>query len=149
MNRNLEQWLALYDESHRHPANILIHRIAVPVIVTSLTAFLAALPTPLPMWANWGVLAWLLTLPFYFRLSFHAGGWMTIVILPIALLAGVIAAFHNQALLLGLCALLFALAWVAQFVGHHIEGRRPAFFTDLQFLLIGPLWCLRRYVRID
>ena len=38
--------------------------------------------------------------------------------------------------------LLFVLAWVGQFIGHHIEGKRPAFANDLQFLLIGPLWIL-------
>jgi len=35
-----------------------------------------------------------------------------------------------------------ALAWIGQFVGHAVEGKRPSFFKDLQFLLIGPLWLL-------
>jgi uncharacterized membrane protein YGL010W len=37
---------------------------------------------------------------------------------------------------------LFVIAWIGQFVGHHIEGKKPSFFKDLQFLLIGPAWCL-------
>jgi uncharacterized membrane protein YGL010W len=37
---------------------------------------------------------------------------------------------------------IFAIAWVFQFIGHHLEGKRPSFFKDLQFLLIGPLWVL-------
>src|SRR5262249_2722390 len=37
---------------------------------------------------------------------------------------------------------VFVAAWIAQFVGHSIEGRKPSFFEDLQFLLIGPLWLL-------
>ena len=41
-----------------------------------------------------------------------------------------------------ICAVLFALAWLGQFIGHAIEGRRPSFFKDLPFLLIGPLWLL-------
>jgi Protein of unknown function (DUF962) len=28
---------------------------------------------------------------------------------------------------------------VGQFAGHAVEGGRPSFFKDLQFLLIGPL----------
>ena len=34
------------------------------------------------------------------------------------------------------------LAWIGQFIGHKIEGEKPSFFEDLQFLLIGPAWLL-------
>jgi uncharacterized membrane protein YGL010W len=37
---------------------------------------------------------------------------------------------------------IFVVAWIGQFVGHAVEGERPSFFKDLQFLLIGPLWLL-------
>ena len=37
---------------------------------------------------------------------------------------------------------IFIVAWIGQFVGHAVEGKRPSFFKDLQFLLIGPLWLL-------
>jgi uncharacterized membrane protein YGL010W len=37
---------------------------------------------------------------------------------------------------------VFVIAWIGQFIGHSIEGKRPSFFKDLQFLLIGPLWLL-------
>ena len=50
--------------------------------------------------------------------------------------------------LLGTGAAVFALAWAAQLVGHHFEGRRPSFLTDLVYLLVGPAWvmagCYRR-----
>jgi uncharacterized membrane protein YGL010W len=39
-------------------------------------------------------------------------------------------------------AVVFVLAWTGQFIGHVFEGRRPSFFKDLQFLLIGPAWLL-------
>jgi uncharacterized membrane protein YGL010W len=42
---------------------------------------------------------------------------------------------------------VFVVAWIAQFVGHHIEGRRPAFFTDLAYLLIGPAWIVAKIMR--
>ena len=38
--------------------------------------------------------------------------------------------------------IIFILAWIGQFIGHEIEGKKPSFFEDLQFLLIGPLWIL-------
>jgi uncharacterized membrane protein YGL010W len=37
---------------------------------------------------------------------------------------------------------IFVLAWIGQFIGHHVEGKKPSFFKDLQFLLIGPAWLL-------
>lgn len=37
---------------------------------------------------------------------------------------------------------LFVLAWMGQFVGHQIEGKKPSFFDDVRFLLIGPLFVL-------
>ena len=45
---------------------------------------------------------------------------------------------------------IFLFGWVLQFIGHHIEGAKPSFFKDLQFLLIGPLWLLADlYRRFD
>jgi uncharacterized membrane protein YGL010W len=40
--------------------------------------------------------------------------------------------------------LIFVVAWVGQFYGHHIEGKKPSFLKDLQFLLIGPAWVLEK-----
>ena len=37
---------------------------------------------------------------------------------------------------------IFIVAWIGQFIGHKIEGKKPSFFEDLQFLLIGPAWLL-------
>ena len=39
---------------------------------------------------------------------------------------------------------LFAIGWVFQFLGHLIEGNRPAFFQNPLYLLIGPWWLVRR-----
>ena len=39
---------------------------------------------------------------------------------------------------------LFVVGWVLQFVGHAIEGNSPAFFRNPVYLLIGPLWLVRR-----
>lgn len=41
-----------------------------------------------------------------------------------------------------LSLLIFVVAWIGQFVGHHIEGKKPSFVEDLQFLAVGPLWTL-------
>jgi len=42
---------------------------------------------------------------------------------------------------------LFVLAWIGQFIGHAIEKKRPSFFKDVQFLMIGPMWLLANVYR--
>jgi uncharacterized membrane protein YGL010W len=37
---------------------------------------------------------------------------------------------------------IFVVAWIGQFIGHKIEGKKPSFLEDVQFLLIGPAWLL-------
>ena len=38
--------------------------------------------------------------------------------------------------------LIFIISWILQFIGHKIEGKKPSFIKDIQFLLIGPAWLL-------
>ena len=49
--------------------------------------------------------------------------------------------------LLSLAIGVFVVAWIAQFIGHQIEGRRPSFLTDLTYLLIGPAWVVAKGLR--
>jgi uncharacterized membrane protein YGL010W len=39
---------------------------------------------------------------------------------------------------------IFVRAWIAQFVGHKVEGRKPSFFEDLQYLWVGPIFVLSK-----
>jgi uncharacterized membrane protein YGL010W len=39
---------------------------------------------------------------------------------------------------------IFVAAWIAQFVGHNIEGKKPSFLEDIQYLWIGPLFVLTK-----
>jgi uncharacterized membrane protein YGL010W len=41
----------------------------------------------------------------------------------------------------------FVAAWIAQFVGHKIEGKKPSFLTDMAYLLIGPAWIVAKLMR--
>ena len=49
---------------------------------------------------------------------------------------------NPQTGLLILSVSIFVIAWIGQFIGHKIEGAKPSFFEDLQYLLIGPAWLL-------
>ena len=43
---------------------------------------------------------------------------------------------------LAVAVAVFVVAWIGQFVGHAIERRKPSFFEDVKFLLVGPAWLL-------
>ena len=60
-----------------------------------------------------------------------------------------IQAGFGLSFLLWLAVGVFVVAWIAQFVGHSklFEGRKPSFFTDLRYLLIGPAWVLSKLYR--
>lgn len=74
---------------------------------------------------------------FYFKLSFKLSLAMIIVFATSAALSQALGAYVLQASIV-----IFFVAWIFQFVGHKLEGKKPSFFKDVQFLLIGPLWCL-------
>ncbi|RBH43470.1 hypothetical protein C3F00_039055, partial [Pseudomonas sp. MWU13-2860] len=113
----LEQWLQEYDLSHRHPVNIRIHKICVPAIVFALLGLLYSVPAPLnPAWL--AVAAGLL---FYWRLGRAALVAMAALCLPMLLALDIIARAGLP--LLWPALLLFAVAWVGQFIGHAIEGK--------------------------
>jgi len=39
--------------------------------------------------------------------------------------------------------ILFVGGWVLLFLGHRIEGNKPAFFQGPIYFLVGPLWVLK------
>jgi uncharacterized membrane protein YGL010W len=143
--RTLEQWLDEYSASHQSAANKLLHLICVPLIVLALMGMLSVLPFPGHLAAtvpglNWASLTALAAVAYYLRLSRALA--LGAVLVFIALL-GIVHGLAAVPLPLWLSSLvIFLLAWIGQFVGHALEGKRPSFFKDLQFLLIGPLWLL-------
>lgn len=141
LNKNIQQWLDAYGVSHQHPVNKAIHWICVPVILWTVLALLWPLhPAALP-WVNPASLLILVSLVFYWRLS----PTLALGMAMITALCVTIILWHqaNVALPLWQTALaLFVVAWVFQFIGHKIEGAKPSFFEDIQFLLIGPVWLL-------
>ncbi|HXQ31929.1 MAG TPA: Mpo1-like protein [Steroidobacteraceae bacterium] len=143
--RSLDTWLTEYGDSHRHPTNELLHVLCVPPIVIAVLGLLWSLPVPaairgLTPLANWASLAVLAGLAYYATLSLR----LALGMLPLlAIGLGLIAALDRLTVPLWQTSLaIFIVAWIGQFVGHAVEGKRPSFFKDVQFLLIGPLWLL-------
>lgn len=148
-SRSLQEWLALYDESHRNKTNKTIHFIAVPAIYFTVLGLLWAIPVPAAMAAipgcNWAVLALIPALLFYRSLSMP-------LMLGMAAFSGLCFAVLYYLSTAGLPVVwislgLFVVMWVLQFIGHAVEGKKPSFFRDLQFLLIGPAWIMAFLLR--
>lgn len=141
----IERLLDEYGESHRNPVNKLIHWICVPLIVWSLMGLLWSLETPprfgaAPVPLNWAVLVSVLAMLYYLAVSLPLAAGILAVFL---LMLGVLGWLEQTGLTLWKFSLaVFVIAWIGQFIGHLVEGRRPSFFKDLQFLLVGPLWLL-------
>lgn len=146
-NRRIHALLAEYGESHRNATNKLIHWIAVPAIFWTIVALLWAAPVPDAFAAvpylNWATLALLLTVIYYFALSWPlAIGMVLFTLLCFALIEAYLAAPLFGLPLWQFAIGVFVIAWVFQFIGHKIEGKKPSFFKDVQFLLIGPAWLM-------
>ena len=142
--RSLAQWIADYQVCHNHPTNRLIHHICVPAIMFSLLGLLWPINLPLDLglpdgFINVATLLVVLVLIYYFMLSWRIALGMLVLV---TLMLGAVLYLWQMGMLLEISLSVFVVAWLGQFIGHHIEGKRPSFFEDLRFLLIGPLWVL-------
>lgn len=132
VHRQIDTLLARYAESHRHHTNEIIHFICIPAIVFSLLGLLWALHPALALVVTAASLIYYLTLSVPFAFG------MLVMSAPMLWLLSVLPQEHIFAVSLG----VFVVAWIGQFVGHKIEGKKPSFFEDLRFLLIGPVFVL-------
>ena len=147
--KTLQQWFDEYAISHQNPKNKAIHYICVPAIFFSIIGLLMSLPTVflqsifswnLPIFINWASVVLIFVFIFYLRLSISMAFKM--------LVFSVVCLFFNfyisKIVTLWIFSIvIFALAWIGQFYGHKIEGQKPSFLKDLQFLMIGPAWVVR------
>ena len=132
-SRKVDELLAHYGESHRNPRNEVIHFIAIPVIMLSIVGLLFALH---PYVAYAFVAA---SMVYYARLSA-----VFLFSMAIISLMALVLVHAMGAQVLPVCAALFVGAWILQFIGHRIEGKKPSFFEDIQYLWVGPLFVLSR-----
>lgn len=134
--RRVDQLLSHYAQSHRHPVNETIHFVAIPVILLSLLGLLWSLHPAVAGAFVGASLAWYLTLslPFAVAMTVWGIGALTLV-------------WAMGPWRIELCVGLFVGAWILQFVGHRIEGRKPSFFEDLRYLWVGPLFVLGHLFR--
>lgn len=132
--KTMSEWFDEYSESHQNKTNKSIHWVCVPAILFSIIGLLAHFSALLTA----ALVA--LTLIFYARLDLVLAIAMAALLLVMAWLIIILPVG------VGFYIGLFVIAWIGQFYGHKIEGKKPSFFKDLQFLLIGPLWCVDAYL---
>ena len=142
-----DQLFEKYGESHQNKINKTIHWIAVPAIVFSLLGMIWSIPFPTQLlpekiapFFNWATIGIALALYYYYRLSATLAFAMVILTFVMSLL---IVEIEQSGMVLWQVSLaVFVIAWIFQFIGHKIEGKKPSFIDDVQYLLIGPLWLL-------
>jgi uncharacterized membrane protein YGL010W len=135
--RRVDQLLEHYGESHRNPRNGAIHCVAIPMIMVSLVGLMYALHP----WAAYAFL--LASMVYYARL----GSPVFLASMAVISLLAVAIVQSLGSYVLPISVAVFVLAWVAQFVGHKIEGKKPSFFEDLQYLWVGPLFVVAKLYR--
>tara|TARA_Y100000768_G_scaffold22224_1_gene15145 strand:+ start:391 stop:867 length:477 start_codon:yes stop_codon:yes gene_type:complete len=145
---NIQQWLDAYGESHQNKTNKMIHWICVPLIMFSLLGILSLVKFTIPFFSSYyciniAHILILFSIIFYFRLSIPITiGMIIYSILNLYIINQFELLYTSKSTLLIIYISIFVGAWIGQFIGHKIEGQKPSFFEDLQFLLIGPAWLL-------
>ena len=148
---NVNEWNEEYAKYHRNKTNKIIHWICIPLIMFSLLGLLSLMTlftfNSVSISALWFFI--IFTIGYYIKLSKSLALGMTIIAICFIYFIELINEnFINQKfeIFLG----IFIISWIGQFIGHKIEGKKPAFIKDLQFLLIGPLWLLSYiYEKLD
>lgn len=132
--KTITEWLDEYSDSHQDKTNKAIHWVCVPAILFSIIGILAHFSALLT------ALILVLTFVFYARLD------LVLAVAMAALLAVMAWLIFILPVGVGFYIAIFVLAWIGQFYGHKVEGKKPSFLKDLQFLLIGPVWCMDAYL---
>lgn len=148
--RAVDTLLTEYGESHQNKLNKAFHWVCIPLIVFSLMGLLTSIPSaylsswlPVPArpYLNWATVFLLFTIVYYIRLSLPIAFGM--LLFAVACIAGNVWLAQHVALPLWQTSLLiFVVAWIGQFIGHKIEGKKPSFLQDIQFLMVGPAWLM-------
>ena len=146
--KTIHDWFNEYGESHQNKTNKIIHWICIPLIFWSIIALLSLIPQKIISldcnynFFHWGTIVIIFGLFFYLRLSFKIFLGMAFFSLYVLLDIWIMYKILGGNILMYLAISIFIFSWILQFFGHKIEGKKPSFIKDVQFLLIGPAWLL-------
>lgn len=131
--RKVDILLEHYGSSHKNATNELIHFVAIPLIMLSIVGLMYALNP----WVAYAFMA--ASMVYYARLSTV---FLIAMVVWSVLLFWLITLMGDRVWQTSL--IIFIGAWIAQFIGHHLEGKKPSFFEDIQYLWVGPLFVLSK-----
>ena len=152
--KKIDLLLEEYGSSHKNKTNKFIHWICVPAIFFSIVALIWSIPLgPLEnlkiynfQLINWATISLVLVVFYYIKLSplltIGMVFFSTICLYMTNLLENLINSGKIEFQLWLIALAIFAVSWIIQFIGHEIEGKKPSFLKDVQFLLIGPAWLM-------
>jgi len=147
MKKNIHEWLNEYGESHQNPTNKMIHWFCVPAITFTLLGLLSLLNFQFTINNGTyninpaGILI-IIAVIFYLNLSKSLTIGMFLFSTTCLYIIKNLELKYLHKELFTYYIILFIVAWIGQFIGHKIEGKKPSFLKDIQFLLIGPAWLL-------
>lgn len=147
--RSMQDWLDSYSADHRNPTNQIAHWLCVPPIVWSVIALLWIIPVPASFLrpGAWAVLVMVLAFYWYWKHSHTLATALLVVFAALGWFTWWLFGELGSAALGYLALGVFVVAWIGQFIGHHFEGHRPSFLTDVSYLLIGPAWLMAKLLR--
>ncbi|KIP90238.1 MULTISPECIES: DUF962 domain-containing protein [Pseudomonas fluorescens group] len=138
--KSLVDHLSQYAAYHRDPRNIVSHFIGIPLIVVAVAILLSRPEWSLGgLWVSPAVVVALASAWFYLRLELQLGVLMTLL-MGLSVWVGHALAQQSTLVWLSSGLAMFVIGWAIQFVGHHYEGRKPAFVDDISGLIVGPLF---------
>ena len=142
--KTIYDWLDAYGESHQNPINKKIHWICVPIIMLTLLGLLSLIEFNFSQYykINLAGILIILAIIFYIRLSISITVGMVLLSGWCIQIINTLESSYDSYELFKIYTIVFIIAWIGQFIGHKIEGKKPSFFDDLKFLLIGPAWLL-------
>ena len=152
--KKIDLLLEEYGSSHKNKTNKFIHWICVPAIFFSIVALIWSIPLgPLEnlkiynfQLINWATISLVLVVFYYIKLSplltIGMVFFSTICLYVTNLLENLINSGKIEFQLWLIALTIFVVSWIIQFIGHEIEGKKPSFLKDVQFLLIGPAWLM-------
>ncbi len=150
--RTIEDLLKEYGESHQTPVNKIIHWVCIPLLLYCTFGMIWLIPVPdsfkqISFPINWATILMVVVFVYYSQLSRKLSYGMVFIYSGIIGLQFQLIKTYGNGLFLPLF-ISFVIGWILQFIGHQIEGKKPAFMKDMQFLLIGPLWLINSIVML-
>jgi uncharacterized membrane protein YGL010W len=144
--RKIDFLLSKYGESHQNKTNKLFHWFCIPAIMFSFFGILMSIPLPIEknLLFNLASTLYIGALIYYISLSLYM--FIGFLFIGFFLVYGNYLIYmtlaQNTSNMLIVSLIVFIIAWIGQFIGHKIEGKKPSFLEDVQYLLIGPAWLL-------